>query len=791
MPAGLLRKLSEESIRTELCEGPLPDSPTKPATPEQDQDVSHTVSDRAELIERLKRGESPTWVPNRHLESLFHQHTPRSPTRSPRPPSGPSPTLLPAAEITPERERAAAPAEDGEVQERLQEGLTIERPRSALHSGNFTPEESPSESRGDRGTGGQAGVLGHFRTGSQPWLATSPPRDFATPFPSFDRHSYRREVFKSGASSLSSSLSSSFLYKPPTSPLVQSESNDDLDLALPMDNIDIATSSPRHVNGRRHTLHFSQSIPNAQPVFHRQAHYPYQAHQPRRSLTTTPNFSLGTSSPQTPGYLRSRRPSYSSEASPLQHASMVGSYEESILRGRMSTTPSKPLDFMAQIGVLGLGKCKPSLRCPPHVTLPFSAVFYSYSSTAHGRTKSEDGPSPYVGNIDLENGLANPEEEQRAKRKLQTRHPEMRPADDEMTMEDVSIVLSEVESRRTPKRKRRSRSPKAPPGGRYRLPEKGQLQIIIKNQNKTAVKLFLVPYDLSGMEPGTKTFIRQRSYSAGPIVDNVPGVPANTTVDAAADRPILRYLIHLHICCPSKGRFYLYKSIRVVFANRVPDGKEKLRNEVTYPEPRFSPYKPTRSMHPPPLPQGSGGPGAMLAAEQAFRRRSSGFSFANHLPASIRLEDMPMPSPSFGLGFANPGLPFGAPIDALPVDPIPFPILRKQIHSQGSDGSDVTMAPPQSSGSSDRTSRPPTQDSNSMSGLQWTTPDAERYDKLSKGDIGYGGNAFAPTANGTGGAGATEGLLSKRLRSLGVQGREGIRGGGGEMPKEEEHPSAA
>ncbi|CRK47433.1 hypothetical protein BN1723_020292, partial [Verticillium longisporum] len=80
------------------------------------------------------------------------------------------------------------------------------------------------------------------------------------------------------------------------------------------------------------------------------------------------------------------------------------------------------------------------------------------------------------------------------------------------------------------------------------------------------------------MEPGTKTFIRQRSYSAGPIIENAPD-------DPAANRSILRYLVHLHFCCPSKGRFYLYKSIRIVFANRVPDGKEKLRNETTWPEP--------------------------------------------------------------------------------------------------------------------------------------------------------------------------------------------------------------
>ncbi len=465
---------------------------------------------------------------------------------------------------------------------------------------------------------------------------------------------------------------------------------------------------------------------------------------------------------------------------------MVGSYEESILRGRMSTTPSKPLDFMAQIGVLGLGKCKPSLRCPSHVTLPFSAVFYSYSSTSHGRTKNEDGPSPYVGNIDLENGLVNPEEEQRAKRKLQTRYPERKPADDEMTMEDISEAISEAESRHAAKRKRRSRSPKAPPGGRYRIPEKGQLQIIIKNQNKTAVKLFLVPYDLAGMEPGTKTFIRQRSYSAGPIVDSVPGLPADSVVDSAADRPILRYLIHLHICCPSKGRFYLYKSIRVVFANRVPDGKEKLRNEVTYPEPRFSPYKPTRVMHPPPtLQTGSGGPGVMLAAEQAFRRRSSGFSFAGHFQSFDRVDgmSMPVPSPSPSFGFSGASLSFGAPIDNIPVNPIPFRLPRNSIQSGGSEGSDATAAQLRSSGSSDQTSRPPTQDSSSMSGLLWTTPDAGRYDKLSKGDVGYGGNAFAPGTNGDGSPGAAEGLLSQRLRSLGVQGREGPSG---PFPKQEE-----
>ena len=41
-----------------------------------------------------------------------------------------------------------------------------------------------------------------------------------------------------------------------------------------------------------------------------------------------------------------------------------------------------------------------------------------------------------------------------------------------------------------------------------------------------------------------------------------------------------------------------------------------------------------------------------------------------------------------------------------------------------------------------------------------------RYEKLSKGDVGYGGNAFV--AGGPGSPGE-EGLLSQKLRSLGVQ----------------------
>jgi len=467
--------------------------------------------------------------------------------------------------------------------------------------------------------------------------------------------------------------------------------------------------------------------------------------------------------PQTPSFSRSRRPSFNSDSSPLQIASMVGSYEESILRGRMSTSPSRPLDFLAQIGVLGLGKCKSSLRCPAHVTLPFPAVFYSYSTTNYGRGgNSDDGPSPYVGQIDLENGLPNPDGSVHDQKRRRPKIAPERKSTAELDVFDTSgaPTLSERDIRRAQKQKRRSTSPRAPPGGSYRIPEKGQLQIVIKNPNKTAVKLFLVPYDLVGMEPGTKTFIRQRSYSAGPIIDNpLSSSPQTKTTDTSNDRSTLRYLVHLHICSPSKGRFYLYKSIRVVFANRVPDGKEKLRNEIQLPEPRFSVYKPSReSNHG--LSHGAIA-GASLLAEKAFRRRSSGFALG---PSHRAFDAMDGITQSLHASIAS-HTPYSLGNDSgiTPVEPIPFSLFkRKQVPKDEAQ----IQSPTSSKGSRASIS----QDSGLSESSISVGSSIGGYDKLNKGDAGYGGNTFNGVHNGQ--QVASEGLLAKKLRSLGV-GKEG------------------
>lgn len=355
---------------------------------------------------------------------------------------------------------------------------------------------------------------------------------------------------------------------------------------------------------------------------------------------------------------------------------MVGSYEESILRGRMSTTPSRPLNFVARIGVLGKGQCKPSLRCPPHVTVPFPAVFYSYGG---GNSRiADNSPSPYVGLIDLENSLTNPEAGHESKRKRRHTVPAPTADDLEDAPHSSAATLSNDGIRRREKHKRRSNSPRAPPGGSYRIPQQGQLQIIIQNPNKTAVKLFLVPYDLSDMEPGQKTFIRQRSFSAGPIIDMPLASRKNlgtdrpeaalTTSEDPNDRPVLRYLIHLHICCPSKGRFYLYKSVRVVFANRVPDDKERLRNEIQLPDPKYSTYKPQRDSL---AANTVSGAAAQLTTEKALRRMSAGFPLPQHAHEHLGRYDqrsvLPPPAMQFSGATGLTPLP---PISSMA--PIPF-----------------------------------------------------------------------------------------------------------------------
>lgn len=603
---------------------------------------------------------------------------------------------------------------------------TIERPRSALHSGDFR------EGGGGQQIQGQLQSLysehGHGPShlsllGSSPTTAWYNAPVFSSSLRTPTHHPEQRTPVgnRSRAPSFGS-FSSSYVLKAPTSPLVHQANNTDLDFSPKVDAMEISETQEK-VNRRRtlppETFRYLQSSPTDHINFgafeahrRREEAIGYQPISPRRTLTSAYSLQLA-SSVQKPAQ-RPRRPSIDV---PLKgHAPMVGSYEESILRGRMSMNPSKPLDFTAQIGVLGKGKCKGSLKCPPHVSIPFPAVFYSYPTSGSGRSISDDNPSPYVGRIDLENALPK-DDSGTSKRRRHHQNPIVTNND---SIADDAIVPKYCDQdtlRRREKRNRRAESPKCPPGGCYRIPQQGQLQIMIKNPNKTAVKLFLVPYDLSDMEPGTKTFIRQRSYSAGPIIDMPLSARKNYSTDRPEaslsvsedpkDKPILRYLVHLNICCPSKGRFYLHSSIRVVFANRVPDGKEKLRNETQHPDPKYTPYKPSREAN-------SSSTGTKSVLEKTHHKQSAGAGAGQGTIPNSESEQV--------RGLVPARHPF-QPIPSLRETPLTSPGFE--------------LAGPY-------------------------TPEAGMYNKLSRGDAGYGGyNSPGPEAG--------ESLLAKRLRGLDVQ----------------------
>lgn len=737
----LTRKASDDSIRTELCEGLLYDVPARPVEDDGNEaSASVEVSDRNELIERLKRGESPTWKPKMKPKKAND--------------SQPVPDIFRASDTEAGGTwQHHEPIHEGDL---MDIGMSIQRPRSALHSGVFTePNECDEEAiaRAQMKTPTALSIRA-----APPSISTSPETDsclfsamegFPTPLsiPRLTHDTFRQR-------SLTSSYSSSFAYMPPTSPLAYSELNIDSQLS---DTDDGFTASRR-----RHTFQHISS-PTTPSGFHygceslpRRPSYQFQAHQPQRSFDASRSFSFNETNSLQASFRRARRPSLSD---PSIKATMVGSYEESILHGRMSTPPSKPLEFVAQIGVLGLGNCKKNLKCPPHVSVPFPAVFYSYQSTGHGRpTKNEDGPSPYVGQIDLEHSLPHTElsvtekshDEQRKRQSVSTLA-----ALDTGTKIEHNVEQTERLARR---RRRKESSMRAPPGGSYRIPEKGQVQIIIKNPNKTAVKLFLVPYDLANMEPGTKTFIRQRSYSAGPIVEMAGTGSQAQHISVDKNAKTLRYLAHLHICCPSKGRFYLYKSIKVVFANRVPDGKEKLQNQVQYPEPRFSPYRPEReSAH------SSGAVSPESTVAPWLKRRSEIFPMDIDAMGGVLATAASPPWPRQHLTRSVSGISNG---------------YGDMLHGLdgSSDSRSLIRHPPRAivpraryTSPSGQESRPQSSlDFNSSSPWSTTLPSHDTYDRLTAGDIGRRSATPMPV---------NEGLLARKLKDFTWDGGERAEAG--------------
>jgi len=270
---------------------------------------------------------------------------------------------------------------------------------------------------------------------------------------------------------------------------------------------------------------------------------------------------------------------------------LLGSYPLSLLHSRMShahkphslsCTPNN--GFSVHLGALGKGRsCPPELRCPGHEILPLAATYYDLED---GGRKSQ---TPWVGTVDLE---------QHYYGKYTTDHSD-----------DAALQVS--------------LAPPDYPG--YRVAPVGQLQILVKTP-KSAIKVFLVPYDLRSLAPGGRLLARERTYVQASAASTAASSSASPTSikPAGGTKEKLRYSFQLQFIClprqhaavpsressttrrprhrdaPSPGEevtsakrvkyspavlsnndYYVSRQIKVIFTSTPPEKDEVVRTERT------------------------------------------------------------------------------------------------------------------------------------------------------------------------------------------------------------------
>ena len=277
---------------------------------------------------------------------------------------------------------------------------------------------------------------------------------------------------------------------------------------------------------------------------------------------------------------------------------LLGSYSLSLIHSRMSHAHqphSSSSTFSIHIKAVGQGKrCPPELRCPKPLDLPFAATYYDLEDPGiPGRCGANQ--TPWVGNVDLEQHYY----DQYAS--MSTTSPS--------TVEEMM-------------------DPPDHPG--YPVAPVGQLQMVVKTPT-SALKAFLVPYDLRALPVGGRLLARERTYGhttspsnlSSPNPDHSATSPGTNT-SGSDQKKSLRYAYQLQfVCLPvpsssssrshttstrtrdsstnrhtsstastsgfpssrdgieSEKAYYLSKTIKVIFTANPPEFNESLRTERT------------------------------------------------------------------------------------------------------------------------------------------------------------------------------------------------------------------
>ncbi|KAJ9126616.1 hypothetical protein QFC24_001645 [Naganishia onofrii] len=244
--------------------------------------------------------------------------------------------------------------------------------------------------------------------------------------------------------------------------------------------------------------------------------------------------------------------------------SLAGSYTLSLLSSRMSAahpTHHVPSAFTLKLSSVSPGKGVPSgLKCPQHVKIAFDARWYALdSSSSPAGAGAGAAWTPWVGNVDVEEHYA------RQYRNAHPQHSHKYDHDDERIRPDAQCASSVV-----------GKGNAARPRPGYQVGASGKIQLFIMQTvvvppdqsassshprhsitqsstttigKTTPVKVFLVDYDLSSLQPGGRLLYKERAYQTLHSEDVTSAGKGD-----GKGREVLKYAIELQFLCVAKRK---------------------------------------------------------------------------------------------------------------------------------------------------------------------------------------------------------------------------------------------